>query len=405
MTEVAGAKSVLDFPMKRTCPFAPAPRYAELRADQPISRVMLPTGQTAWLVTRHEHVRRLLTDSRISSDRAHPNFPVPACIDREAVKNSNFASALVGLDPPEHSVSRRMVIPEFTAKRIQALRPRIQKIVDGCIDDLIAAGPGADLVQRVALPVPSMAICELLGVPYSDRDFFQARSEGMLRHSTPPEERNRSLKELTEYLDALVTAKGREPGDDLLGRLIVNNREARVFDHDRLVGMALFLLIAGHETTANVISLGTIGLLNEPSTLAELKADPAVIGTTVEELLRYFTVVDSLYRVATDDIEIGGVTIRADEGVVLGLGSANRDDDAFVNADELDIRRGARNHVAFAYGVHRCLGQNLARMELEVVFSTIFVRLPHLKLAMATKDLPYKEDAGVYGVYEIPVLW
>jgi cytochrome P450 len=404
MTEPTHREDPPAFPMARTCPFDPASQYAELRAERPISRIELPTGQRPWLITRYEHVRKLAADPRISSDRSHPNFPLPAPpVSRSQTRNLN--KALIGLDPPDHNAARRMVAAEFTVKRVQSLRPRIQQIVDGCIDELIAAGPGSDLVRHLSLPVPSLVICELLGVPYADREFFQSRSGRLLRGTLSPDERAESARELTDYLGTLVTAKEREPADDLLGRLIVRNRETRVLDHDLLVGMALLLLIAGHETTANMISLGTVGLLENPGPLAELKAGPHLVGTTVEELLRYFTIVDALFRVAVEDIDIDGVTIRAGEGVVLGLGSANRDAEVFGDADELDIHRGAQHHVSFAYGIHQCLGQHLARTELEIVFGTLFARLPDLGLAVPARELPYKNDAIIYGVYEVPVTW
>jgi cytochrome P450 len=395
-----------DFPMPRGCPLDPAPTYTRLRAERPVTPVALPSGQRAWLVTSYAHVRALLTDARVSSDHTHPNLPILVPIRPESMKAAREAgNTLVGLDPPEHAAPRRMVIAEFTVRRMQELRPRIQEIVDGCVDDLIAKGPGTDLVKTVSQRVPSLVLCELLGVHHPDREFFQTRTSKMLNQTTSPEDRQTAMIELAKYIDGLITEKEREPTDDLLGRLIVHNRETGVFTHAGLFQMAYLLLVAGNETTANMISLGTVGLLENPGTLAELATDPGLIGRTVEELLRYFTISDVLLRVAREDIEIDGMTIRADDGILLGLGSANRDEGSFERPDELDIHRGARHHMAFGYGIHQCLGQNLARTELETVFTKLFTRIPGLRLARPIGELPFKNDANTYGLYELPVTW
>ncbi|WP_269858960.1 cytochrome P450 [Streptomyces sp. RPT161] len=410
MTDVstsAPTRELPAFPMARGCPFDPPEQYSALRAERPIARVALPGDRTAWLVTRHDLLRQLLTDPRLSSDRTHPNLPTPVpSLQAQAQQDfAPIANALIGLDAPRHSTHRRMLITEFTVKRVQALRPRIQEIAEGCVADLLAGPRPADLVSALSLPVPSMVICELLGVPYADRDFFQSRTRTVVSFNASPEDRSAAIRALRGFLDELVTAKEREPSDDLLGRLILRNREAEVFTHELLVGLAALLLLAGHETTANMISLGTAGLLQNPQQLDQLRADPALVGQTVEELLRYFSIVDAIPRVALADIEIGGVTIHAGDGVALSVGGANRDGVAFGRADELDIQRGGRHHVAFGYGIHQCLGQNLARMELEIVFTTLFARVPGLRLAAPVAELPFKDDATIYGLYQLPVTW
>jgi cytochrome P450 len=248
-------------------------------------------------------------------------------------------------------------------------------------------------------------ICELLGVPLDRRDYFQSRTAILLRSSSTDEERLTAADELREFMDGLVSAKEEDPGDDLLGRLIVRNRETKVFTHDLLVGMAQLLLIAGHETTSNMIALGTIGLLQRPDAVAELHADSSLVVKTVEEMLRYYPIIDGLARFAKEDVEIGGVTIKAGDGVMLSLGSSNRDEAAFADAETFDVRRGDRHHVSFGYGIHQCLGQNLARMELEITFSTLLRRIPNLRLAVDVDDLPFKDTAAINGVYELPVTW
>jgi len=396
----------LEFPLERRCPLEPAGEYARLRAEAPVSKVSLPTGQVAWLVTNHADVRALLADNRMSADRNHANFPLRAPIQQKIRKGfSDVSKALIGLDLPEHSAPRRMVVNEFTVRRINELRPRIQQIVDERIDTMLAKGPEVDLVAELALPVPSSVICELLGVPLERRDFFQARTQVLLRLSSTDEERVTAADELREFMDGLVSAKEQDPGDDLLGRLIVHNRETKVFSHELLVGMAQLLLIAGHETTSNMIALGTIGLLQRPEAVAELRGQPSLVNKTVEEMLRYYPIIDGLARFAKEDIEVGGVTIKAGDGVILSLGSSNRDEATFADADSFDVHRGDRHHVSFGYGIHQCLGQNLARMELETVFSTLLRRIPDLRLAVDVDDLPFKDTAAINGVYRLPVTW
>jgi cytochrome P450 len=403
MTEVVD-QEVTSFPLPRTCPFDPPPEYKEIREEASISKVRMPIGNDAWAITRHEDVRAMLTDPRFSSDRNNPNFPLMVNFRRQ---DSGFIPSLISMDAPEHGPARRAVVGEFTVRRMEALRPRIQQIVDERIDALLASEQPADLVELFSLPIPSLVICELLGVPYADHDYFQVRSSKLLSRTASTEDRYNAVRELQDYLSELVTSKEENPTDeDLLGRQILKQRETGEVDHRALVGMAFLLLIAGHETTANMISLGTVALLENPEQLAAIKNDPGKTLAAVEELLRYFTIADTATaRVATADVEIGGTLIRAGEGV-LGLGyAANRDPQAFDNPDELDIERGARHHVAFGFGAHQCLGQNLARMELQIVFDTLFKRVPTLKVAAAIDDLPFKNDAQIFGLHGLPVTW
>ncbi|HEX3784197.1 MAG TPA: cytochrome P450 [Pseudonocardiaceae bacterium] len=395
-----------DFPLPRSCPLEPADDYVLLREQRPIAKVDLPTGQTAWLVTNHADVRKLFTDPRISSDRTHPNFPLRTLIEADLRQSFSGASkALIGLDLPEHKAPRRMLVNEFTVHRLNALKPRIQQVVDELIDAMLAKGPDADLVEDLALPVPSLVICDLLGVPYSRREFFHERTQIRLLPASTAEERAVASQELRAYMDELIAEKEKTPTDDLLGRLIERNRETEVFTRDLLVGMAQLLLVAGHETTANMIALGTVGLLTRPEAADQLRADPSLAVKAVEELLRYYPIIDNLSRVAAADIEIGGVTIKAGDGVILSLASANRDEEFFDGADTFDVNRGSRHHVSFAYGVHQCLGQNLARTELEIVFTTLMRRIPTLRLAAEIDDMPFKNNGTINGLYKLPVAW
>ncbi|MCL7459605.1 cytochrome P450 [Micromonospora echinofusca] len=395
-----------DFPMTRTCPFDPPEEYVELRAKEPVSLVRVPDGQLAWLITRYADVRRLLVDPRISSNRHHPNMPLTESVTPQTRRNiAAVGRSLIGLDQPEHGPQRRMLIREFTLRRAQEMRPHIQHTVDRCVDEMLAGPKPADIVTALSLPVPSTAICTLLGMPYADRELIERSANAQLRRNVSAQERQDTSSELRDYVNRLVSAKEAEPTDDLLGRLVLQNRETPLFDHDMLVGLAMLLLVAGFETTASMISLGVAGLLANPDQLAEVTADPSAMGLAVEELLRYFSVVDALPRVATADIEVGGVTIAAGEGLLLSFASANWDETTFPDPGMLDVRRGARNHMAFGYGIHQCIGQNLARAELEIVFRTLFTRIPGLRLAVDVDELPFKRDSNIYGVDRVPVTW
>ncbi|MFD9960443.1 cytochrome P450 [Amycolatopsis sp. NPDC058986] len=398
-----------EFPIARGCPFAPPDEYRRIREEQPITKVRLPDGREAWALSRLADVRALLTDHRFSANRRDPRFP--ALTAGGAIRLPVDERSILTLDAPEHGPARRAVLGEFTVRRMEALRPRIQQIVDEHIDAMLA-GPlhhgkrSADLVQALSLPVPSLVICELLGVPYEDHEYFQRHSAKTLDQAIGPEERQASVDAIIAYLDELITAKEASPGDDLFGRQIVKRREEGTYRHSAMVALAFLLLIAGHETTANMISLGALMLMENPDQLAAIRSDPGKTLDAVEEMLRYFTIVDTFVaRFCVEDAEIGGVTIRAGEGV-LALGHiANRDPEHFADPETFDIERGARHHVAFGFGFHQCLGQNLARLELQIVFDTLFHRIPELKPAAGVDDLPFKDDASIYGLHRLPVTW
>ncbi|MFE0150232.1 cytochrome P450 [Nonomuraea sp. NPDC059007] len=394
-------------PVERGCPFAPPAAYERLREQGPISKVRLTSGGEAWWVAGQEAARAVLADPRFSADRRTDGYPLYA-LDAATLQMVRIQPpVMLGMDGAEHSAARRPVISEFTAKRLAALRPHIQDIVDHFIDNMLTADRHPiDLVQALSLPVPSLVICELLGVPYTDHDFFQNRTAAMVS-ATALEDRPQAFADLRAYFDDLVTRKESEPGDDLLSRQIARQRqEGGAVDHTSLVSLAFLLLTAGHETTANMISLGVLALLTHPEQLALITADPDKTPTAVEELLRYFSIVDGVTaRVATEDVRIGGVSIKAGEGVVVSTLSAGWDPVAFKDPAKLDIERGARHHLAFGFGPHQCLGQNLARMELQIVFDSLFRRIPTLRLAVPTEEIAFKTDAVVYGVHELPVTW
>ncbi|MFE4660988.1 cytochrome P450 [Streptomyces hydrogenans] len=390
------------FPQSRSCPYHPPAAYDPLRHDRPLSRVTLWDGREVWFVTGHHTARALLADQRLSTDSTHPDFPIPT--ERTQALRSRRRAALLGWDDPEHNVQRRMLIPSFSLKRTDAMRPRIQATVDRLLDAMEAAGPTAELVSAFALPVPSIVICDLLGVPYEDHDFFEEQSRRLLRGPTG-EDIEDALALLEGYLGDLIDAKRAEPGEGVLDDLVARQAREGGPDREELVQLATILLVAGHETTANMISLGTYTLLRHPERMAQLRADPSLLPTAVEELLRFLSIADGMLRVAREDLEIDGTVIRAGEGVVFSTSLINRDGAVYADPDALDWERTARHHVAFGFGIHQCLGQNLARAELEIALGTLLRRLPGLRLAAPAEEIPFKPGDTIQGMLELPVAW
>jgi cytochrome P450 len=393
------------YPMTRAagCPFDPPPQLRELQDEAPLIKVD-SFGKPAWLVTRYDDQRKLLADPRLSSDVTKAGYPSPT---GQPPRKDGVGIGFILMDDPEHARLRRMVTAPFMIKRIEAMRPGIQKIVDGLIDDLLAGPKPVDLVEAFALPVPSLVICQLLGVPYADHDFFQQNSKTMIRMTAAPEERAAAHGNLASYLDNLVGEKLENPGDDLLSGLTERIKTGELTRHEAS-GIGVLLLIAGHETTANMIALGTLALLEHPDQLAVLRetGDPLVVAGAVEELLRYLNIThNGRRRAVLEDIELHGQVIKAGEGVIFPNDIGNRDPSVFSDPDTLDVHRDARRHVAFGFGVHQCLGQPLARLELQVVYSTLYRRIPTLRRAVELDEIPFKHDGAVYGVYSLPVTW
>lgn len=396
--------AVPEFPMPRQsrCPFDPPPALKDLQQEGPLAKVRLWDGSESWLVTRYAEQRALLGDPRVSADTDRPGYPAKA--DPEAGEGK---LSFIMMDDPEHARLRRMVTAPFAVKKIEALRPAVQRIVDGLIDDMLAGPAPVDLVDAFALPIPSLVICELLGVPYEEHDFFQEHTRTMVRTTATPEERGAASREVAGYVASVVGKRIAEPKDDLLSS-IAGRVTAGELTHQQATEMALLLLIAGHETTANMIALGTLALLRHPDQLALLREsdDPKLVASAVEELLRYLHITHlGRRRAVTEDIEIAGQVIKAGEGVIMVNEIGNRDPEVFADPDRLDITRDARRHVAFGFGVHQCLGQPLARMELQVVYGTLYRRIPTPKLAGDLRHVRFKTDAFIYGVHELPVSW
>ncbi|RDH79581.1 cytochrome P450 [Mycolicibacterium moriokaense] len=396
------------YPMTRepSCPFAPPPQLRELAAQQPLHRVRIWDGSTPWLVTGYDEVRALFADSRVSVDDRAPLFPHWNESMREIIHKR--PRSVTTADGEEHTRFRRMLSKPFTFKRIEALRPKIQKITDDHIDALLGGPRPADLVTALALPVPSLVISELLGVPYEDAEFFQENANiGLARYAAKDAGAEGAVA-LFRYLRRLVEAKIDDPAEDA-----VSDLAARVKTGDlplsEATQAAMSLLIAGHETTANMIGLGVLALLEHPRQRAALQAAPTGEGLeqSIEELLRYLSIIhNGQRRVATEDIEIAGHLIRSGEGIIIDLVGADWDQAVFDRPDQMDLSRGnAGQHMAFGFGRHSCVGQTLGRVELQIVFGTLFQRVPTLQLATSIDRIAFKNDRLSYGVYELPVTW
>ncbi|MBB2911053.1 cytochrome P450 [Streptosporangium becharense] len=382
--------------------FGPAPELSALRDDEGVARITTVFGTEAWLVTRFEDVRTVLSHPELYSNALVPPFRPPGAppAGEEEVAEVR-AGNLLGSDPPEHTRLRRMLTPEFTVRRMRRLEPRIREIVDGHLDAMERGGPPADLVADFALPVPSLVICELLGVPYGDREGFQRTSRRMLDVALPLEERAAAGSEARAYITGLIRTVRENPGEDLFGMLVREHGDD--LTTAELAGIGSLLLLAGHETTANMLSLGTLALLRHPDQLKLLRDEPERIDAAVEELMRWLSIVHSgMAKVTTAEVRLGDRTIGPGEVVLCSLPAANRDPALVPDPDQLDIRRGAIGHVAFGHGVHHCLGAPLARLEMRIAFPALLRRFPGLRLA---GDPVYRSFNVVYGLSAMPVAW
>jgi cytochrome P450 len=400
-----GADAIPAFPFARTTPLDPPPIYATLRAESPITRARLWDGSVVWLITRYDDVRAVLSDNRFSALSTDPGYPSLSAARKALLRNER---SFIFRDPPEHTHFRRMVTREFTVRRVEEMRPRIEQIVDALLDKMIARGAPADYVEAFAAPLPAMVIFEMLGVPDEDQAFFQARSDTRGTLTASPEAAVVAGREMSERLSALFEkAEASAAAEDtIIARLVRDYIRPGVLARADAVDMARLIVMAGHETTTNMIALGTVTLLEHPEQLAALCADPSLMRNAVEELLRYLTILHyTSSRVAREDVTIDGQTIRAGDGVFALLSAANRDPAAFARPEKLDFGCPAGHQVAFGFGVHQCLGQSLARAELQIVFARLFDRLPRLRLAVPLHDVRFKREMNVYGVHALPVAW
>jgi cytochrome P450 len=393
----------LSYPMPRRCPFDPPEDYARLRAADRFARVRLWDGSRPYLLTDYADIRAVLSNPRFSCEPVREGFPHIF----EGRKVADVADrSFLRLDNPEHDRLRRMVMKEFTVKKVELLRPAIQSIVDRLIDQYSKLPQGADFVEHFSAPLPTEIITQLLGVPYEDHEIFHWATRIQFGTKSTPAEVRGSLVELFAYLDALVAKKEKAPQDDIVSRLVNEQLRPGHVDRLTLINIIRLLLSAGHQTTQNMTALGIVTLLQHPDQLELIKTRPEVIPGAVEELLRYSSVLHiGARRVALDDIDVNGVTVKSGEGVICSIPAANRDEKLFPNPDHFDIERDAAGHVAFGFGIHQCLGQVLARVELQVLYGSIFNRLPNLRLAVPFETLKFRHDMFVYGVYELPLAW
>jgi cytochrome P450 len=384
------------FPMRREDPFHPPGEYARLRDEAPVmlARMAEEPARTVWLITRYAEAEQVLTDTRFSSDCRRPGYP----------QRRTF-SALIRMDPPEHTRYRRMLMPEFTEKRIAGLRHVIQELSDQLLDKIVGGDRSVDLVPALAMPLPSLVICRLLGVSYNDHAYLQERTNAALRADSTAEDIDRAVADLGDYMTDVVHRKAKDPGDDLLGRMIVNHVRTGACSLATAADLARLLLVAGHVTTVNMIGLGMLVLLRHPTQSDHLRSDPRLIVPAVEELLRHLSITATLSRVATQDIDVGGTLIRKGDGVLVLLSSANRDERVYEAPDEFNIHRPRRRNLAFGWGPHICLGMPLARLELQIVFASVMRRLPSLRVAAEIENIPFREKVLIYGVHSLPVTW
>jgi cytochrome P450 len=387
-------------PMRRAaqCPLAPPAEFAGWRKESGLQRAMW-NGQQVWSVSRYADIRAALVDPRLSAETLPDLF--------DAANDSTAPVVFARIDDPEHHRLRRMMTSQFTFRRTEAMRPQIQELVDKYLDAMIDKGPPADIVRDFGLPVPSMVIALLLGVPPDDLQLFQHNTAAGLDVNSTDEERARGFIEMYAYIQELVARKERDPGDDLISRLITDYVATGQLDYNTVAVNAVIMMQAGHETTANMISLGTVALLEHPEVFERLGQtdDAAVIANAVEEMMRYLSIVHAqVDRIATEDLILGGQQIRAGERLLMNLPAGNWDAEFVDSPETLDIARNARGHVAFGYGTHQCIGANLARVEMQVAFATLARRLPGLRLAVPKDELKFK-DADIYGMKELPVSW
>ena len=392
------------FPFRRECPFDPPSGYARARAGGPLSPIALWNGRRAWLVTRHEEIRAVLTDDRrFSGAMAHPDFPT---VTEARVTVDRNERAFVGMDNPAHDRYRRMFTREFSVRRMLALKPRIAATAESVIDELVAHGPPADLAATLAVKFPALVMSQLVGSPYEDHRFIIDCAVGRHGLTQTPAEALEKARALAGYFRRLIGAKEASPGDDLTSRVIESHLKPGLLSRDDFAEIGAMILRAGHDTTTNMIGMGMLLILRDDGLRRRLAEQPDSVEAAVEELLRYVTPVQfSPRRVALEDVEIGGVAVRKGEGLFLLLASANRDERVFPEPDQLDFARDASEHLTFGYGIHQCLGQTLARYELQVIYPALLRRLPGLRLAAPLEAIRFKDDMQIYGVHNLPVAW
>lgn len=380
--------------------------FARLRESRPVAPVWMPDYGRVWIITRYADVRVALTDPRLANKICHwpgggQSFPDEAA----------GVHALLNTDPPEHTRVRPLVQKAFTPRRAGQLRPRTKEIAAGLLDELTARGDVVDLLGGYARPLPITVICELLGIPVADRGWIWVT---VTDYGKGGEELQRVPRELAAYFTGLIAAKRAEPGNDLLSALVLAHDNAHdnaeedgagaALTATELLSAAYHLVMAGFDTTVNLIASGTLALLTHPGEMARLRQDPSLLPAAVEELLRFANPVNHVTaRFTTEDLPIGGVVIPAGEQVLIAISSADRDPAQFPDPDRLDLGRDTSGHVAFGHGIHYCLGAPLARMEAEVALGALLARFPEISLAVSPRELRWRPVSLMNGLESLPV--
>ncbi|GAA5140077.1 cytochrome P450 [Pseudonocardia adelaidensis] len=380
-------------------PFDPPAELAAIRERYPLVRMTYPDGHDGWLATGYQAGRAILADRRFSSRYELMHLPMPI-EGAPAELPPAPVGDLTGIDPPHHTRLRRLLVGYFTVRRMRALSERVEEITAARLDGMQRQGPPVDLVTAFASPIPALVICELLGVPYADRDTFQRHVYTLTDLSSAAAARGAAMEALHTYLLGLVRTKRSHPGDDILSSI-----PSSALTDDELAGTGAFLLGAGLDTTANMLGLGTFALLRHPDQLAVLRSDRGIVDGAVEELLRYLTITHTNIRAALEDVEVEGQLIRAGETVTISMQAANRDPVRYPDPDVLDLRRRATGHLTLGHGIHQCLGQQLARVEMRVAFPALLTRFPALRLDCEPADVPLRTHSNIYGVHHLPVSW
>jgi cytochrome P450 RapN len=399
----AGARTcpVHPFPTVATQGLDPDPILGELRDTEGIARIQPPYGGECWIALRYEDVKAVLSD---------PRFSRSATVGLDIARTQpvlHIEGSILGMDGADHTRIRRLVSATFTARRVEALRPRAQDLVDSLLDAMEAHGPPADLVEMLALPLPITMICELLGVPYEDRHRFRAWADTfMTSGGFTVEEVMNAHERLAGYLAEMIDARRREPTADLLGALVtVRDTEGDRLSEEELVRLAIAILVAGYETTASQLGKFVLCLFERPDQLALLRERPDLVPGAVEELMRYVPLSSgtSIAHLATEDVDVGGTLIRAGEAIMASGAAANRDPSVFPDPERVDVERDDAFQLGFGHGPHFCLGAHLARMELQVAIGSLLRRFPDLALGVPRDEVRWKTSSSVWGLEELPV--
>ncbi|GHJ35181.1 cytochrome P450 [Streptomyces sp. TS71-3] len=391
------------FPMRRGCPFAPPEEYARLRREQPLARVTMPTGRGAWLATRYEDVRALLADPRVSAEARHAEFPAFSEAERQVAAQLR---PFLRTDAPDHTRYRKMLQPEFTLRKARALRPAVQAIADELIDDMLALPGPVCFITHYANAFSTSVICALLGIPGENVEFFRDVTRISGSRTSTEDEVRAALGGLFELLSKIIELRREQPADDLISQLVTEQLVPGHMTHQELLSVLGITINGGRVSTTAMIALSTLHLLQRPELAEELRAQPALLPQAIEEFLRVTSVSDALpARVATADIELPSGTLPSGHGAIGLLAAANHDPEVFPEPEHIDIHRTPNRHLAFGHGPHQCIGQNVARLELEVALETLLRRVPTLRLATGVEEIEFMPDAHTYGVERMPVIW